>query len=325
MVRKTTRTASPESSRTDGGGLRWSVERRLALIDERLFWIGEVNRTDLVRRFGVSLAQASADIARYLARAPKGVSYDKQAKRYVADASFRPVLAPPDAARFLGELRLVDAGLLPAEDALLGSVPPFDAAPVPERRIDPLVLRAVLGAIRKTLVLDVVYQSMSRPEPTRRLIEPHALAHDGFRWHARAFDRETGAFRDFVLGRMSRAKAGAPAGSNARDDRDWHGFVELEIAPHPRLTPAQAKAIALDYGIGAGAATIRVRRALLFYALRRLGLDVAPNARPPHEQHIVLVNRGEIDLLRRGPSAAEHDRFDAQSGGSLFLFDSDET
>jgi WYL domain len=315
----------PVSSRNSGAALRWSVERRLALIEERLFWLGEVNRTDLVRRFGVSLAQASADIARYLARAPKGVSYDKQAKRYVAEASFRPVLAPPDAARFLGELRLVETGLLPAADTLLGSVPPFDATPVPERPIEPLLLRAVLAAIRKAQALDVAYQSLSRPEPMRRLIEPHALAHDGFRWHARAFDHETRAFRDFVLGRMSRPKPGAPATSCAADDRDWHTLVALEIAPHPRLTPAQAKAIALDYGIAGASATLRVRRALVFYALRRLGLDVAPDARAPHQQHIVLVNRDEIELMRRGASAAEHYRYDSDIGGPLFLFDSDET
>jgi WYL domain len=317
--------APSESSRNSGAALRWSVERRLALIEERLFWLGEVNRTDLVRRFGVSLAQASADIARYLARAPEGVSYDKQAKRYIAEASFRPVLGPPDAARFLGELRLVAAGLLPAEETLLGSVPPFDAAPVPERKVDPLVLRAVLHAIRRARALDVAYQSMSRPEPMRRVIEPHALAHDGFRWHARAFDHETHAFRDFVLGRMSRPKPGAPATSRAEDDRDWHDVIALKIAPHPRLTSAQAKAIALDYGIAGATATIRVRRALLFYALRRLGLDVAPDARAPHQQHIVLVNRDEIDRLRRRPSAAEPYRYDFEVGGPLFLFDSDET
>jgi hypothetical protein len=67
--------------------------------------------------------------------------------------------------------------------------------------------------------------------------------------------------------------------------------VELKIAPHPRLTPAQAKAIAVDYGISKGKAIIRVRRALLFHALRRLGLDVGPDIRPPQEQHILLVNR----------------------------------
>jgi hypothetical protein len=71
--------------------------------------------------------------------------------------------------------------------------------------------------------------------------------------------------------------------------------VDLEIAPHPDLTPAQAKAIALDYGISKGKAVIKVRRALIFYALRRLGLDVDPNIRPPHEQHIVLLNRPEIE------------------------------
>jgi hypothetical protein len=164
------------------------------------------------------------------------------------------------------------------------------------------VIDAELAAIRKALVLDVMYQSMSRPEPMRRLIEPHALAYDGFRWHARAFDQETGEFRDFVLGRLSKPKPAGPARARASDDRDWHGFVELKIAPHPGLTPAQAKAIALDYGISKGKAVIRVRRALLFYALRRLGLDVGPDVRPPHEQHIVLVNRGAIDALRSTPA-----------------------
>ena len=299
MVNKTIRIAATES-RPAGAGttLRWSVERRLAFIDERLFWLGEVNRTDLMRRFGVSMGQASADIARYLARAPKGVAYDKSAKRYVADAGFRPILSPPDAARFLSELRLVDAGLLPVEDTLLGWCPPFDAAPLPERKVDPLVLRAVLAAVRNALGLEILYQSMSRPEPMRRLIEPHALTHDGFRWHARAFDHDRGDFRDFVLGRMSKPKLHGPARSKAKSDEAWHSFVSLEIAPHPGLTPAQAKAIALDYGLGKGAAAIRVRRALLFYALRRLGLDVDPDIRPPQEQHIVLVNRQEIDAIR---------------------------
>src|SRR5437667_2570565 len=152
--------------------LRWSVERRLAFIEERLFWLGEVNRTDLVRRFGVSMSQASGDIGRYLALDPAGVTYDKSAKRYVAGANFGAVLAPPDARRFLGELRLVDLGILSAEDTMLGALPPFDATPVPERAIDPFVLRAVLRAMREQRALDVLYQSMTRPSPARRVIEP---------------------------------------------------------------------------------------------------------------------------------------------------------
>src|SRR5947209_14942023 len=79
--------------------LRWSVEQRLAFVEERLFWVGEVNRTDLVRRFGVSMSQASGDIGRYLALDPPGVTYGKSARRYVAGEEFRPVLAGPDARR----------------------------------------------------------------------------------------------------------------------------------------------------------------------------------------------------------------------------------
>jgi predicted DNA-binding transcriptional regulator YafY len=279
----------------------FAARRRLSLIEERLFWIGEVNRNDLVQRFGVSMSQASADIARYLALQPQGVGYDRSAKRYVADETFRPVLGMPDAARLLGQLRLVDAGLLAVADTSLGEAPPFAATPVPERAVDPFVLRALMRAIRSRTAVSARYQSMSRPEPLRRVIEPHALAYDGFRWHVRAHDRESGEFRDFVIGRILAPRAAGPALANAASDAAWHSFVVLQIAPHPGLTAAQARAVAHDYGIRGASAPIRVRRSLLYYALKRLGLDVPPDTRPPHEQHIVLVNRAEIEALLKRP------------------------
>ena len=300
MVAKTRRNL--ESSSSAGGNLlRWSVERRLAFIEERLFWLGEINRGDLAAAFGVSPSQASADIARYLELQPPGLAYDKSAKRYIAGGGFRPVLAPPDTARFLGELRLAGLGLLPADATLLGAAAPFDAGPLPERRIDPYVLRAVVAAIRGGHALALTYQSMSRAAPGRRIVAPKALAFDGFRWHARAFDCEAEAFRDFVLGRMRKPRPAPEAPPAPARDPDWERFVDLVIAPHSGLTPAQARAIALDYGITRGRAKIRVRRALLFYALKRLGLDVPPDTRPPHEQHVVLVNRPEIDALKAPP------------------------
>jgi hypothetical protein len=308
MVNKTKGISASESRPGEPDpGFRWSVERRLAFIEDRLFWLGETNRADLVRQFGVSLGQASADIARYLALSPRGVAYDKSAKRYVAGDDFKPALAAPDANRLLGELHLVDRGILSDEDTLLGGTPPFDATPVPERKIDAVVLRAVLRAIRAGAAIDVLYQSMSRPEPLHRTIEPHALAYDGFRWHARSFDRGSTEFRDFVLGRIAKPKPAGQAGSKPESDTDWRTFIELVIAPHPRLTSAQARAIAIDYGIRGRSTVLKVRRALLFYALKRLGLDVAPETRTPNEQHIVLVNRKDVDavlaLAQRPPDA----------------------
>jgi hypothetical protein len=75
------------------------------------------------------------------------------------------------------------------------------------------------GHARERRALSVRYQSMSRPSPVRRVIEPHAVVHDGFRWHARAFDREIGEFRDFVLGRTSKPKATGAAPRRRRMPR----------------------------------------------------------------------------------------------------------
>lgn len=77
-------------------------------------------------------------------------------------------------------------------------------------------------------------------------------------------------------------------------DADWNDELVLEIGPHPDLSPMQTKVIALGYGMDAGKVAIKVRRALLNYALRRLGLDTDSCARPPQDQQIVLLNASHI-------------------------------
>ena len=71
-------------------------------------------------------------------------------------------------------------------------------------------------------------------------------------------------------------------------DEAWNAEVPLEIGPHPDLSDAQRRAIEMDYCMIAGRADIVVRKALLFYALKRLGLDADPAARRPQDQQIVL-------------------------------------
>lgn len=52
-------------------------------------------------------------------------------------------------------------------------------------------------------------------------------------------------------------------------------------------------------------AKIKVRRALLHYALRRLGLDTDPCARSPQDQQIVLLNRDVLGDSARSASSAD--------------------
>jgi len=72
----------------------------------------------------------------------------------------------------------------------------------------------------------------------------------------------------------------------------------LDIGPHPGLSESQKVVIALDYGMEDGRVTLRVRRAFLYYTMKRLGLDRDPVTREPANQHIVLLNRDAIEADR---------------------------
>lgn len=156
----------------------------------------------------------------------------------------------------------------------------------------------MIQAVDYRQAVEVLYQSMSAPEPSWRWIEPHAYAFDGFRWHVRAFCGRDSSFKDFLLSRILETRRGdqpRPAISRPSDDRDWNTDITLVIAPHPALSPAQKRAIELDYGMdGRSEAEITVKTSMLFYALKRLGLDTDPAARRPQDQQIVLVNRGQV-------------------------------
>lgn len=274
--------------------LRWSVERRLEFIEFRLFWEGHVNRSDLMDTFGVSRNQASTDLNRYIGMAPDNMVYDKRARAYLRAPEFEPKFLEPDAGRYLAELRSVADRILDREDSWIANLPPYASAPTLVRGVDPVTLRLIIGAIRRSQAIEVKYQSLSRPEPIWRWIAPHAIAFDGFRWHTRAFCLTDERFKDFLFSRILEIRDTRESAASADDDRDWHTEVTLEIGPHPELSETQARVIALDYGMRGGKAKIRVRRALLYYALRRLGLDTDPGARKPQDQQIVLLNREVI-------------------------------
>jgi len=275
----------------DRSELRWGVEQRLEFIEFRLFWEGHVNRSDVMEQFGLSVNQASSDLSRYIGFAPHNMDYDRSLRTYVRQPGFKPVFDKLDAGRYLAQLRSVADGILAHDNCWIAGLPAYDAAPTPARGVAPATLRSVVDAIRRSEAIEVKYQSLSNPEPRWRWIAPHAIAFDGFRWHTRAFCFGDEVFKDFLLSRIIDIRGSRESGILADEDHDWNAIVTLEIGPHPALSDTQAKVIALDYGMKGDKVEIRVRRALLYYALRRLGLDTDPAARQPHDQQIVLLNR----------------------------------
>src|SRR5689334_5869282 len=64
---------------------------RLAFIELRLRFIGEIRRQDLVTRFSIQTAAATRDLAQYKELAPRNMEYDTKSKAYIRAAWFRPL------------------------------------------------------------------------------------------------------------------------------------------------------------------------------------------------------------------------------------------
>lgn len=279
---------------------RWGQQRRLEFIDFRLYWDGRINRADLTDHFGISVPQASLDLARYQEIAPQNLTYERREKVYLATPEFKPVLAPELSDSYLDQLLAVASGTLAKDTVFIGWAPPTDLVRALHRRVPANTLLAVLRAIRHELTLEIAYQSFNHPAPTTRLITPHAIAFDGFRWHARAYCHARKAFRDFVLSRMLEVQSRSKSEVDPHLDVEWNTFIEVKIAPHPDLTEAQRRAIELDYAMSDGIAVLPTRRALLFYVLKHLGLS--PEAQnTAAAQQIVLANEDKLAPYLRAP------------------------
>lgn len=274
-------------------GSRWSQDRRLEFIDFRLRWDGRINRSDMTEHFGISVPQASLDIARYLEIAPGNLEYDRRSRVYVATDKFKPRFPASDAQRYLNGLLAQASGGAGVGESFVGWLPPTATVPMPARRLNGDVLAALLRAMRNAHALDVVYQSIGRSAPTTRTLTPLAIAHDGFRWHVRAFCHSHKDFRDFVIARILKVAGVAPAGAKAEEDLEWRNMLKLVLAAHPDLSAAARRAIEFDYGMTKGRVVFECRQALLFYVLRHLKLSHTQD-RGPEAQQIVLLNAKDL-------------------------------
>lgn len=287
------------SSETKVASARWGPERRLELIDFRLRWEGRINRAELVDFFGISVQQASADIAGYMGLAPLNIYYDKQAKTYRASEAFTPLFEANDAALYLSQLGDLAAGVAAPGARFIGWEPPCDIVRYPTRPVPDLSLQRLLKTIREADEIEVTYQSMRRQEASARWITPHALASDGLRWHVRAWCHENADFRDFVLSRITEISNSRPATIASTSDLDWHTQMVVRVRAQDGLSPSQRAAIETDFGMTDGRLAIRCRKALAFYVIRQLHLDRSESA-SVLEQPLQLDNPEELsDVLEK--------------------------
>ena len=246
---------------------------RLSYIDVRLFFLGELRRSDVVERFQSGPAGATRDIAMYKQIAPLNIEFDGAAKVYRPTSRFSPLFSHmPERvltalSQGFGEVSTDGAGsLVRCEFPSLLNSP----------RIK--ILASVSRAIHRRKVLKVSYVSNTSGASQRELV-PLGLVNTGVRWHVRAFDRKSKEFRDFVLTRLTSATVledgSVGLGETAEYDVQWSRIIELEMVPHPaQQRPEVAK---LDYQMPDGVLRVSVRAANVGYMLRLWSVDCSPD------------------------------------------------
>ncbi|RVD77110.1 helix-turn-helix transcriptional regulator [Pseudomonas koreensis] len=248
---------------------------RLAYLELRLRFVGEIGRQDLIQRFGIQTAAATRDLATYRELAGNNLAYNRSSKIYTPSKEFRPIFTF-SADRVLAWL---------AEG--FGDGEPASSAPgiscVTSRRLtqpDLDTLGVVTRAIYHRCPLRVEYYSLASGK-TQREIVPFALIDTGLRWHVRGYDRKREAFRDFVITRIKRPKLlmKSPVAEHERPEQDvqWSRILEVELVPHP--DQPHPDITEMDYGMSGAVLRLRLRGATAGYVLRKWSVDCSPDHR----------------------------------------------
>ncbi|MGE6288852.1 WYL domain-containing protein [Aeromonas media] len=267
---------------------RWGQERRLEFIDFRLLWEGRLNRADITEFFRISIPQASTDIAKYQEIAPNNMVYDRTQKAYITTSNFKPYFVSLDSNRYLNELLGRENGMIDSNYSFIGWAPPIASLPLPIRKVQPEVLIEIIRAIQNKQALIVDYRSMTS-EPNIRTIYPSAFAHDGHRWHIRAYCFKSGMFKDFVLGRFFSIIESVAHPEQVPLDIDWNTFIDVIIGPNPNYDANKKKSIEHDYQMINGEAKIQIRKAQLYYLKRRLHLSENVGNPFDENQQIIML------------------------------------
>ena len=288
---------------------------RLAFVELRVRFIGEMRRQDLVARFGIQSAAASRDLALYKDLAPGNIDYDGKGKFYVLGPSFQPIFDfPPERV-----LSWLTQGFGDGEPMRIKA---WVASESPSRLTHPDldILASVTRAIHYECPMGIEYHSISSGRTVREIV-PFALIDNGLRWHVRAFDRKSQEFRDFVITRIKRpvVRKGQPVAPHEMSDQDiqWTRIVELELVPHP--DQPRPEITEMDYSMQGGVLRMKLRAATAGYILRKWSVDCSPDhSLRGHEYRLWLKDHLAIygvrnAVLAPGYRSPDQQRLEAES------------
>jgi hypothetical protein len=270
--------------------MKRSIRRRFEFIEFQLSWAGRIQRKQLQNQFSISSQQATVDLGEYQDSFPENLRYDPRQKAYVPGRNYQPQLTSGEVDEYLMHLERLLSSHRDADEIWPATIPNADMVSASSRAIKPSGFRMVLNAIESSRPLQVRYVSLSSPDRGVRLILPTAIASDGHRWHARAYDFLSERYSDFVLSRLDPRGFDEAATFEPPKDHAWEEFVGVKLKADASLSEPKREQLASEYKMRKGVAAIKVRRAMLYYYLRFYGFN------PDDRDDGVMRNKSSFHL-----------------------------
>ncbi|MBE9550180.1 MAG: WYL domain-containing protein [Proteobacteria bacterium] len=262
--------------------ISFAQRQRLLYIESMAYWEGTVGRNDVAKVFGISGNHITKDFTLYRKSFPQNLDYDVSIRAYKPAKKFKPQISNGSPEEYLSLLKThTEIKSYDVISSITGTVSAFGIPPI-KCNLEPPILRNVTRAISQKSSLVITYQTMKNAEASKKIIWPQSLIYSGYRWHARSFDEDEKAYKDFVLHRFGSSKVRHVTDViDLPEDKRFNTFKKIQISPKNTLSESQKNAIAKEYGMlkskGNWVWDVEIRECLIPYFLYWIRLDKPEN------------------------------------------------
>ncbi|CAI1175216.1 WYL domain-containing protein [Serratia quinivorans] len=253
---------------------------RLAYIDFKIRYLGEISRGEIIEEFKIGQAAASGDLKLYREFRENNAYRDHTTKKTVINTELYIPLVKLDVHT---ALNFIHHGFCRNELMEKKSMVPLE---VIDPRMSPDSLNeedvaTVTRAITSKSGFSCGYFSASSGDHHERLLFPTALFVDRKYWYFRAYDRsensEKTGFKNFKLARLKDVQWCPKLKPNPDEDfyhdKAWHTLLPLQLVIHEDRKEA-AKSLEREFGLVDGKLTITCQAALAYFIRHNWRIDV---------------------------------------------------
>lgn len=273
---------------------------RLAFIDIRLSYLGEISRSDIMEEFRIAQAAASKDLSEYRSLQEGKVEIDPQSKRTIIKLeNFQPLF------EISGQnaLSILTNGFNRNYLIKAPSVLPVEYIENSIEELSGSKIMAITRAIHKKKGVFCQYGSSHSSNHDIRTLIPTTLFVHKNEWYFRALEYNASCFKNFKLSRVESAELiDLNIKDKIPDDIDWNTFIPVQIEVNNTLSDYVKESIRKEFQLKSNMHTLFIKVALFPYIYSSWYIRTERQIQNGKFAKFQLLN---LDLYQKIPTLSE--------------------